>query len=111
MSKLDLGISFGPLEQLAFAAAGAAINAMSSSLPEDMVRPSKILVNLALFMAPTAMVASNTHNNELGASIALFAFAGLVVGAERNSCIMGVRRENWFHYCIAAASVGISRAL
>jgi hypothetical protein len=39
------------------------------------------------------------------AGVALFAFAGVVVGAEREQYTMGVRRENWFHYCIGIAAV------
>jgi hypothetical protein len=34
---------------------------------------------------------------------ALFMFGGLAIGAEREKCLFGVRRENLFHYCLGTA--------
>ena len=41
----------------------------------------------------------------------LFAVAGVAVGADRNSCILGMRRENWFHYMIAVSAVLLAAGL
>jgi hypothetical protein len=44
-------------------------------------------------------------------SAILFAVAGLVVKPERHRYLIGIRREDWFHLMIAAASVGIALRL
>lgn len=57
------------------------------------------------FVAPVAMAGVQAQAWGTVAGVALFAFAGVVVGAEREQYTMGVRRENWFHYCIGIAAV------
>mmetsp|Transcript_59664 Transcript_59664/g.129732 ORF Transcript_59664/g.129732 Transcript_59664/m.129732 type:complete len:207 (-) Transcript_59664:32-652(-) len=40
----------------------------------------------------------------------LFVVGGLAIGADRHRSLMGVRRENLFHYCLGSAFVLMSRA-
>ena len=42
------------------------------------------------------------------AGVAIFALGGLVIGADREKCIAGVRRENLFHYVRPRLSVPAS---
>ena len=52
------------------------------------------------------------HNNQhalLG--VFLFAFGGLVITPNRHNCILNVRRENWFHYCLGLALILLSLGL
>ena len=59
-------------------------------------------------MLPVAAFSVANRDLQTGACIGLFAFAGIGVGADRNSYIFNVRRENIFHYLIAIASYGMS---
>ena len=34
---------------------------------------------------------------------ATFIITGLVIGSDREACIAGVRRENWFHYLMGTS--------
>jgi hypothetical protein len=71
----------------------------------------KTLIALAAFVAPLLASAFNAGDTLLGGSVTLFVVAGLVIGADRHRCLLGVRRENWFHYAIGTAAVGIGLAL
>jgi hypothetical protein len=51
-----------------------------------------------------------TQSNEALAGAFLFAFGGLVITADRNRSIMGVRCENLFHYTLGTALALVSRA-
>ena len=44
-------------------------------------------------------------------AVALFAFAGVVIKPEREERIMGIRREDIFHYMIGVASYGMALGL
>jgi hypothetical protein len=50
-------------------------------------------------------------NNQLAiAGVVLFIGGGLAIGADRNRCLFGVRRENLFHYTLGTALFLICRA-
>ena len=60
---------------------------------------------------PGAACAFQTGDRALAGSIALFVVAGIFVKPDRHSMLLGMRRENWFHYMIGVASFGMARAL
>ena len=63
------------------------------------------------FVLPLVVDGVLKGNYMLVSSVVLFLIAGIVVGADRHRYLVGVRRENWFHYLIAAAAVGIGSGL
>ena len=71
----------------------------------------RTLVAVAGFLLPGLLEAYLTSNQLLGSSLLLFAFAGIAVGADRDRYLLGMRRENWFHYLITVAAVGIGKGL
>ena len=74
----------------------------------------RTVIAFTLFVIPTVAVGVFTGGDAavaLPGSVGLFLAAALVVGADRHRCILGMRRENWFHYLIAAAAVGIGHGL
>lgn len=72
---------------------------------------AKILVNVVFFVAPVVLAAVQNSNFQLLGGIALFVVAGLVITADRHRCILGVRCENWFHYCLGIAAYIIALGL
>jgi hypothetical protein len=62
------------------------------------------VLNLAVFVLPIVNHGISTGDQETLIAIGLFAFAGVFVGSDRKRCLLGVRRENWFHYMIGASS-------
>lgn len=69
---------------------------------------AKICTNLGFFVVPVAVVSFQRQNYVSLGGVLLFVFAGLVITADRHSYILGVRCENWFHYCIGVAAILIS---
>jgi hypothetical protein len=63
------------------------------------------------FVLPLSLDAFFLQDYPLLASVLLFMFGGVAVGADRNKLLFGVRRENWFHYIITVAAYGIGLAL
>jgi hypothetical protein len=52
----------------------------------------------------------NTGNTLARAGVILFIVGGVVIGPERDNLMLGVRRENLFHYCLGTALVLICKA-
>lgn len=75
---------------------------------EDLV---KVLLNVVLFIWPVAALGLHHSDRALLAYLGLFVFAGVVIKPEREKLLFGVRRENWFHYGIGIASMGMAYRL
>jgi hypothetical protein len=72
---------------------------------------ARTLIAVAGFAVPLLAHGIVTSNAALVASVTLFAVGGVAVGADRHRYLFGMRRENWFHYIIGAAAVGIGFGL
>ena len=88
-------------------------SAVQAIWPNDEKKRSglRTLVAAAGFLVPSVYESVVSGNQLLGSSVLLFAFAGIVIGADRERFLLGVRRENWFHYLITIAAVGIGLGL
>lgn len=73
-----------------------------------------VIINVVTFVTPTLLF-SHRHKSSGGlfsaAGTFLFVFAGVVIGGDRDKLILGVRRMNWFHYCIGSSSLLLSFGL
>eukprot|EP01063_Lacrimia_lanifica_P024314 TRINITY_DN32242_c0_g1_i1.p3 TRINITY_DN32242_c0_g1~~TRINITY_DN32242_c0_g1_i1.p3 ORF type:complete len:210 (+),score=86.54 TRINITY_DN32242_c0_g1_i1:55-684(+) len=65
---------------------------------------SKVAVNLLCFAGPLLWHAAGAGNTTLLAGVALFVLGGVAVGNERERFLLGMRRENIFHYIIGVAA-------
>lgn len=104
-------ITMSSFDLLVFIVTGAALATAAQSLPDKVQHLSKVIVNVFLFIGPIAYVAYSRNDNIVLGSVALFAIAGIVVKPERHEYLLGMRREDWFHYMIGAASYGIAGGL
>lgn len=89
----------------------ASLGAVCRSLPEKSQELAKVLLNVVCFVAPILAYSFAVEDYQTGLGVLLFALAGIGVGADRESCLLGVRRENWFHYMIAASAVSLAAGL
>ena len=62
------------------------------------------VLNLCMFVLPIVNYGMARNDQETLIAVGLFAFAGIFIGSDRKRCILGVRRENLFHYCIGLSS-------
>ena len=76
---------------------------LARSLPPAVFENAKVLVNVACLVAPTLLHAWNAGDAQAAGAIGAFALAGIVIGADRHKCLLGVRRENWFHYVLGSS--------
>jgi len=100
-----------PTNLLALACTGAALACLVKAIPAGSEEFLKVLVNLCLFILPVAKVGYDRQDWVLFGAIALFAVAGIAVKPDRHNCILGVRRENWFHYMLGASAIGMATGL
>ena len=63
-----------------------------------------IVLSLCTFVLPIVNYGMARNDQETLIAVGLFAFAGIVIGTDRQRCLLGMRRENWFHYCIGLSS-------
>jgi hypothetical protein len=75
--------------------------------PKGLRELAKILTNFFLFVLPIASYAIEARDPTLLAGISIFAAAGILIGNDRERCVLGVRRENLFHYGIATGAIMI----
>ena len=76
---------------------------LSRSLSEGALELAKIVLNVACLVGPVLVHAHRAGDWQAAAAIGTFAFAGIVIGADRHRCLLGVRRENWFHYFLGSS--------
>ena len=87
------------------------------SIFEQVVRSTKVkndlkvLPNVALYVAPVVLASIKKKDWVALVGIFFFVFGAIVIGPAREECLFGVRRENWFHYCIAPAAMLIANGL
>ena len=83
----------------------ASLGSLCRSLPESSQELAKVILNVVCFVAPVLAQSYSVDDYQTGFGVLLFALAGVGVGADRESCLLGFRRENWFHYMIAVSAV------
>ena len=115
-----IGLSFAqrwarvvlPCDTKAAAIVGlAGLGAVCRSLPDNLQELAKVLLNVVCFVGPVLAYGHAVEDYQTIFGVLLFAVAGVAVGADRNSCIFGMRRENWFHYMIAVSAVLLAAGL
>ena len=89
----------------------AAVLSVRRSFSDGADEVAKVPFNVVCFVGPVAAAAIAASDNRQLAGIALFLVAAVPVGADRHTCLCGVRRENVFHYLIGVASLLIAGVL
>ena len=97
--------------QLAYAVALALTGMCMRSFPEKLCELAKVVCGFVFFLLPGIIFSVEREDWRTLAAFVLFGFAGIVIGPDRERCILGVRRENIFHYCIGASSYGMALGL
>lgn len=87
------------------------IEAVTRGFQPEKRELSKIIVNMCFFVLPVLIVAWREKSYTALGGMVLFVIAGLVITADRQKTILGVRCENWFHYFIGVAAYLISDGL
>ena len=104
-------LSFTGFEYLTLAVAGSVVSSLARALSNDAKELLTILFNVGLFIVPALGYGWSAKDYHTIAATLIFAFAGVVVTPDRHRYILGVRRENWFHYLIGIASYGMALGL
>lgn len=101
-----------PVEVVGFVLGCSAIAAAVNSLSERKAELLRLLFNVFFFIGPIfgCVYAGKAGRMALAGGL-LFPFAGVAITPDRERCFAGMRRENWFHYAIAAASVMLAKGL
>ena len=89
----------------------ASLGAVCRSLPDNLQELAKVILNVVCFVAPILAYGLSVKDHRTSFGVLLFALAGVGVGADRESYLFGVRRENWFHYMIAGSAVILAAGL
>ena len=70
-----------------------------------------VLINACLFIGPMVHRAVVEGDVMLGLGVGIFLLGSVVIGPDRHKVKMGMRCENWFHYCIGVAAVLIAKSV
>ena len=76
---------------------------LARSLSPAAFENAKVVLNVACLVGPVFLHAYRSGDWQAAAAIGIFAFAGIVITADRHRCILGVRCENWFHYFLGSS--------
>mmetsp|Transcript_35687 Transcript_35687/g.72740 ORF Transcript_35687/g.72740 Transcript_35687/m.72740 type:complete len:201 (-) Transcript_35687:308-910(-) len=90
---------------------GSVFSDIARSFSEKTKELVKKIINLAAFIGPIACICYDRGDTTLALAAILFVVAGVVVGSDHHSTILGVRRVNIFHYMLGTASYGIAMGL
>ena len=71
----------------------------------------KTLANVLCFVAPVLYGSYTNQNYNALYGIIIFVVAAVVIEPDRHRCILGLRREDWFHYMIGVAAPLIAQGL
>lgn len=87
------------------------VGSATLGLADNAAEVAKIIFNVGCFVLPILAVASHFENTAAGCGVVVFAIGAVVVGPDRHRYILGMRRENWFHYMIGLAALLIATGL
>ena len=71
---------------------------ISHALPDTIAELLKVLLNTLLMVLPIIVHGYTYSNFELLGAISCFLIGGVLIGPSRHTCLLGMRKENWFHY-------------
>jgi len=77
-----------------------ATSIVSDSIKEVLI----LLVNVVLFVAPVYYEGYYRGSNMEIFAITLFIIGTVIIGNNRHKCVLGMRCENWFHYCLGTSA-------
>ena len=97
-----------PIHSLVLAVSLMMVEALSRSFPPLYRHLMKVFVTLFFFVAPVTISSILRRRWWTFGAILLFVIAGLVVKPLRHEYLLGIRRENIFHYLIGVASYVIA---
>lgn len=97
-------------DAFSFAVFCSAVCSARRSAPEAADEVLKILFNVGAFVVPVAGAAHAAEDKLTLAAIATFVIAAVPIGPDRHACLLGVRKENIFHYLIGAAAIMFAEA-
>jgi hypothetical protein len=103
--------SYACIVQLAFVVGCSVLHSLTKELTPRVKELVLVATNVCLFLVPVAGCSLAARDALTAASLALFAFAGIVVGGDKHACMLNIRRVNIFHYAIAVASYGMAFGL
>lgn len=83
----------------------AAILTLRKSAPDAVDDACRVLFNVLCFVAPVAVVSYQARDWTTFAGIVLFLVAAVPIGPDRHSTLLGVRRENIFHYALGVSAL------
>ena len=84
---------------------------MAQSLPGTMKEVMPVVVNVFFFVALLGMDAMRKENHYQLLSIATFLVGTVVIGDARDSFLLNVRNENWFHYFLGTSAIMMAMCL
>ena len=64
---------------------------------------AKVLINVLCFVFPVILFAYENKDKPCYLACIAFVVNGLLIGSDRHSYLIGVRRENWFHYVLGTS--------
>ena len=84
------------------------IHALARAIGGTAQEILKVILNAGAFIVPLLLLAYQQADTWLLAATGLYLFGGVVVGPDRHRRILGVRREDIFHYILGTASAAIA---
>lgn len=77
---------------------------INSIFTEAVKEAVTVLINLGLFVLPTLYDGYLRNSSVEIMSVVLFLVGAVVIGTDREKCFLGMRCENWFHYCLGTSA-------
>jgi len=89
----------------------AVTGAVARGLPQRASEPAQVLFNSICFILPVGWFAVTRHDGAVAIGLAVLLAGSVVIGPHRHRFLLGLRHEDWFHYCLAVANVMLARQL
>ena len=110
-SSFFRGVMADKFEVYSFVVLLVMVEALTRTFGKELRDLSKVFTNLLFFVGPVAQANYFSQDWVPLLGITIFALAGIVITADRERYLFGVRRENLFHYAIGSAAVLIAMGL
>lgn len=99
------------VQMLCYVVGCMVVGELGKAAPAKAQEAVKIATGAVLFLLPGIWLAVARQDAGLAAGLALYLIGAVVIGPARHRFLLGMRREDWFHYCIGAASVVMAHRL
>jgi len=87
------------------------LEAASRGVVDSQREALKVIVNVTLFILPLVHHAVKAGDASLAFAVAVFVTSTVVIGVDRHKLFLGMRCENWFHYCIGITALLIGKSV